>query len=159
MNNNRRQNHLPRPGKGHNLIELAMLSLLFVVIALLCLDVGYLILGSQVNDRACRDAARAAAQADNSYTALQLAQAAVAPHKGDGYYVGSPTVDRSSFTYEDFGGNPPPNTSPYVSVTTNCSIHLPAPVLFAGSRFGNFSGLQFSKTYVFPIVKTQLYLN
>lgn len=136
-----------------------MLGVLFVVMSVLCLDMGYVIMGSQVNDRACRDAARAAAEADNYATALKLAQAAVAPHKGDGYFVSSPTVDASAFTYEDFGGDPPPNTSPFVSVTTNCDIRIPAPIFFLGANFGATGTMNFSKTYVFPIVKTQLYLN
>ncbi|MBX9686735.1 MAG: hypothetical protein K2X27_08535 [Candidatus Obscuribacterales bacterium] len=148
-----------RNQKAHTLIELSMLSVIFVVIAVLCLDVGYLIMGSEMNDRACRDAARAAAQADNYATALQLARAALIPHTADGYYLSSPTVNSSAFTYQDFGGDPPPNTSPYVSVTTNCNVRVPAPIFFLGSGFLKNGNMQFSKTYVFPIVKTQLYLN
>lgn len=143
---------------GHTLIELSMLSVLFVVMSVLCLDMGYLIMGSQMNDRACRDAARAAADADNYATALQLAQAAVVPHRGDGYFVTNPTVDSSQFLYQDFGGDPPPNTSPFVRVTTNCNIRLPAPIFFLNSSFGSSGAMTFSKTYIFPIVKTQLYL-
>lgn len=143
---------------GHTLIELSMLSVLFVIMGVLCLDTGYLIMGAEINDRACRDAARAASEADNYATALQLAQAAVIAHAGDGYYVTSPKVDPVAFTYQDFAGSPPSNTSPYVSVTTNCNIRVPAPILFMGAGFGNSGAMQFSKTYVFPIVKTQLYL-
>jgi hypothetical protein len=135
-----------------------MLGVLFVIIALLCMDVGYIIMGSEMNDRACRDAARAAAEADNPLTALKLAQTAVVPHRGDGTYVGIPTVDSSAFTYQDFSGNPPANTSPYVSVTTHCNVHIPAPIFFLGSGFGSSGSMTFTKTYVFPIVKTQLYL-
>jgi hypothetical protein len=144
--------------KGHILIELAMLSVLFVVMGVLCLDVGYLILGSELNDRACRDAARAAAAADNYTTSLQLAKAAVVPHAGDGFYVTSPQVDTAAFLYQDFSGSPPANTSPYVSVTTHCNIHVPAPIFFLGTSFLSSGSMQFTKTYVFPIVKTQLYL-
>ncbi len=144
---------------GHTLIELSMLSVLFVVIAVLCLDAGYLILGSELNDRACRDAARAAAEADNYLSALQLAQAAVVAHRGDGVYISSPQVNASSFVYEDFLGSPPENTSPYVSVTTNCNLRLPAPIFFLGAECFGTGTMNFSKTYVFPIIKTQLYLN
>ena len=66
-----------RRPRAHSLIEVSLLSVLFVVIAILCLDVGYVMMGSQLNDRACRDAARAAAEADNYLGSLQMAQAAV----------------------------------------------------------------------------------
>ena len=157
-----RNNPVRRPvrsgSSGHVLIELSMLSVLFVVIGVLCLDVGYLILGSEVNDRACRDAARAAAAADNYATSLQLAKAAVAPHAADGTYVTSPLVDTTAFVYQDFNGSPPTNVSPYVSVTTHCKVRVPAPILFLGTAFLSSGAMQFTKTYVFPIVKTQLYL-
>ncbi|MBX9573538.1 MAG: hypothetical protein K2X77_31845 [Candidatus Obscuribacterales bacterium] len=144
--------------RGHTLVELSMLSVLFVIMAVLSLDVGYVLMGSEVNDRACRDAARAAAQGDNYATALRLAQVAVIPHRADGVYVSSPTVDTAQFTYQDFGGDPPPNESPFVSVTTRANVRIPAPIFFLGSGFGQNGTMQFSKTYVFPIVKTQLFL-
>ena len=143
---------------GHTLIELSMLSVLFVVLAVLSLDIGYLLMGSELNDRACRDAARAAAQGDNYATALQLAQTAVIPHNGDGVFVSTPTVDPSVFTYQDFGGDPPPNTSPFVTVTTRTRIKVPAPIFFLGAEFGANGSMSFNKTYTFPIVKTQLFL-
>jgi hypothetical protein len=135
-----------------------MLSVLFVVLAILSLDVGYLIMGSELNDVACRDAARAAAEADNYATSLQLAQAAVVSHTADGYFVTQPQVNASLFQYQDFSGSPPANTSPYVSVTTSCNVRVPAPIFFLGSSFMASDTMQFSKTYVFPIVKEQLYL-
>lgn len=144
---------------GHVLIEVSMLAVLFVVMGALSVDACYMIMGSEVNDRACRDAARAAASADNYITSLQFARTAVIPHAGDGTYVGSPQVEASSFVYEDFAGNPPPETSPYVSVTTKCIIRVPAPIFFLGSAFLSSGSMQFTKTYVFPIVKTQLYLH
>lgn len=143
---------------GHVLIELSMLSVLFVVFAVLAVDVCYLIMGSEVNDRACRDAARAAAAADNYTTSLQMARAAVIPHQADGTYVSSPQVDSIAFVYEDFAGSPPENTSPYVSVTTRSTVRVPAPIIFLGSSIFSEGKMQFSKTYIFPIVKTQLYL-
>ncbi|MBX9720190.1 MAG: hypothetical protein K2X81_02250, partial [Candidatus Obscuribacterales bacterium] len=153
------QSRLKKRAKGSTLIELSMLSVLFVVIGALAVDVGYIIMGSEQNDRACRDAARAAAQADNYGTALQMAKAAVVAHKADGYYVTSPLVDPSAFTYQDFAGSPPPSTSPFVSVTTTCKVRVPAPIFFLGASFEPSGKMLFTKTYVFPIVKTQLYLN
>lgn len=147
-----------RSARAHTLIELSMLSILFVIMAILSVDVGYVLMGSEMNDRACRDAARAAAQGDNYATALRLAQTAVIPHKGDGVFVTSPIVDTAQFTYQDYGGDPPPNTSPFVSVTTHANVKVPAPILFLGSGFGTNGSMQFTKTYVFPIVRTQLIL-
>lgn len=149
---------LKRRAKGHSIIELGILSVLFAVVAIFCVDVCFMLMASQVNERACRDAARAAAQADNYLSSLQLAQAAVASHKADGNYVSSPAVDASSFVYQDFGGNNPASVSPFVSVTTTTNIRVPAPVFFMGQNMGPDGTMQFTKTYTFPIVKTKLYL-
>ena len=144
---------------GHTLIELSMLGVLFVVLAVLSLDVGYVMMGSQLNDRACRDAARAAAEADNYASSLQMAQAAVIPHRGDGYWVTNPTVNTAQFIYQDYSGDPPPNTSPFVTVTTNCNVRIPAPIFFLGATFGAGGTMSFTKSYTFPIVKTALFLH
>ncbi|MBY0356970.1 MAG: hypothetical protein K2W82_03130 [Candidatus Obscuribacterales bacterium] len=147
-----------RYGQGHTILEVSMLSILFVVISIFCLDVGFILMASQVNERACRDAARAAAQADNYLSALQLAQAAVAGHQSDGYFVSTPTVEAGQFVYQDFGGNAPPNVSPFVSVTTSTNVRIPAPVFFFGESVLDNGSMRFTKTYTFPIVKMQLYL-
>lgn len=144
--------------RGHNIIELAMLSVLFVVFAIFALDIGFVIMGSQMNDAACRDAARAAAQGNSYANALNLARAALAGHRPDGYFVTQPTLDTGAFQYEDFSGSPPPDTSPYVTVTTSTTVRIPAPVFFIGASFGKDGTMRFSKTYTFPIVKTTLYL-
>lgn len=148
-----------RGSRAHSLVEVSLLSVLFVVIAILCLDVGYVMMASQLNDRACRDAARAAAEADNYLSSLQMAQAAVIPHKGDGYWVTNPKVATSKFVYQDFSGSPPTNVSPYVTVTTDCDVRIPAPIFFLGASFKANGIMSFTKTYTFPIVKTTLYLN
>ncbi len=144
--------------RGHSIIELAMLSVLFAVFAVFALDIGFVLMGSQMNDAACRDAARSAAQGSDYLTSLNLARAALIGHRPDGYFVTQPTLVTSSFVYEDFGGSPPPDTSPYVTVTTTTNVRIPAPVFFAGASFGTNGTLAFSKTYTFPIVKTTLYL-
>lgn len=148
---------LPRTN-GHSMIELAMLSVLFVVMAVFCLDIGFVIMGSQMNDAACRDAARAAAQGNDYATSLRLAQAALASHRPDGYFVTQPTLDTSGFEYEDFSGSPPPDTSPFVTVTTATNVRIPAPIFFMGASFAPDGTMAFRKTMTFPIVKTTLYL-
>lgn len=147
-----------REVNGHALIELSMIASLLVVLSMLCANVGIVSLASSVNDSACRDAARAAAQASNSGAALKLAQAAIKAHQADGYYITQPTIDTTSFVYQDFAGNPPPNTSPYVEITTNSTVRIPAPIVFYGAKFGQNGTVTFTRTYNFPIVKTQLYL-
>ncbi len=143
---------------GSAIIELSIIASLLVVITLLCANVGIIALASTINDSACRDAARAAAQASSSSTALKLAQAAIKAHYADGYFVTQPTINTSAFVYQDYAGNPPPATSPYVQVTTSSNVRIPAPIVFFGAKFGSGGSLTFTRTYTFPIVKTQLYL-
>lgn len=147
-----------RQRTAHTIIELGMLSVLFVVFAIFSLDVGFVILGSQMNDAACRDAARAAAQGSDYSTSLKLAHAAAAAHRPDGYFVTPPKVDDSRFVYEDFAGNPPSDTTACVTVTTSTTVRIPAPVFFVNATFGEQGTISFSRTYTFPIVKTTLYL-
>lgn len=147
-----------RLSRGSNIIELAMLSVLFSIFAIFGLNVGFVIMGSQMNDAACRDAARAAAQGNNLANALNLAQASLRGHTPDGYFVSQPTLDTASFVYEDFGGATPPDTSPYVTVTTTCRVRIPAPIFFSGANVNTDGTMSFRKTYTFPIVKTTLYL-
>lgn len=148
----------PRQQTAHTVIELGILAALFVVLAIFSLDVGFVILGSQMNDSACRDAARAAAQGSDYSTSLKLAHAAAAAHQTDGYFVAPPKVDDSRFVYDDFSGNPPLNTSACVTVSTFTTVRIPAPVFFFNATFGTQGTLRFSRSYTFPIVKTKLYL-
>jgi Flp pilus assembly protein TadG len=138
-----------------------------VVVTVLALDIGVMILASGTNERACRDAARAAAQATTSASALQAAQAACASHaQNGGYFASPPTVDSTTFLYQDFaatnGVPPQPNTSPFVRVTTQVTVTIPAPIVFMGLvKFGGpgQNTMNFRKTYVFPIVRAPLFLN
>ncbi len=158
-----------RNPRGHNAIELASICIIFVVVTVLCLDVGVMILASGTNERACRDACRAAAQATTSATALQAAQAACAAHAaGSQYFATQPTVDVATFQYQDFAatnGVPPPplpaSTPPTVTVTTRVDVIVPAPIVFMGLvKFGGpgQNTMTFRKTYVFPIVRAPLFL-
>lgn len=142
-----------RTKKGGAILELSIIAVLLVVIALFCVDVLILALGSGLNERACRDAARMAAQATNYADSLILAQTAVKCYRGDGYFVTNPSVDTSDFVYNDFGGSPPPDTSPFVRVSTSSQVRIPAPIFVYGLNFGNGS-MSFKKTYTFPIITT-----
>lgn len=155
-----KSSHAPRRSRGgHNLAELACALLAFAIVAVLSVDIGIICLANSTNDQACRDAARAAAGGSDYASSLRLAQSAVATHRANSSYIGDPTLEVSVFEYQDFAGSPPPNQSPYVSVTTSMTVRVPAPVNFAGAQFYPDDGTtSVRKTYEFPIVKTQLYL-
>jgi hypothetical protein len=137
------------------ILELGLIASLLVVITLFCTDVVVLMLGSGVNERACRDAARMAAEGTTYNQALVLAQVATKAYQGDGYFVTTPVVDVASFVYNDYSGSPPADTSPYVRVSTSCQIRLPAPIFLYGLNF-NPPNMRFTKTYTFPIVTTAM---
>ena len=143
-----------RSQKANAIIELAVISPLFVVMALFCLNILILTTGSGINERACRDAARMAGQATNYADSLLLAKTGVKPYQGDGFFVTSPVVNTAAFVYNDFGGNPPASTSPYVSVTTSCQVRIPAPVFLYGLNSMSNGYMTFTKTYTFPIITT-----
>ena len=150
-----------RSKRGHsNVIEMGCVMVALAVVSVLGADIGVVMLADSTNERACRDAARAAASASDPTTALKLAQLAVKAHATSSLFVSSPTVDSTEFIYEDYSGNPPPNTSPYVQVATAINVKVPAPVFFGNAKFNPGNGtLTMRKEYIFPIVKTQLYLN
>jgi hypothetical protein len=144
--------------RGNTIIELAGVSSLLVVIALFCADIGIVSFGASLNDQACRDACRAAAQGSDVATATNMAKASLKAHLADGYFITTPAMKAGGLVYEDFSGSPPPDTSPYVEVTTSNTVRIPAPVLFFGAKFGKGGTMNFSKKYTFPIVRTTLYL-
>lgn len=144
-------------------VELAVGSFFLLTMMLLAIDVTVMMIGFSMNDRACRDAARAAAQCSDANAAQAAARAALMAHKGDGYWITTPILltGGSNFIYSDNGGNaliidPPPS----VTVTTQITCRYPVPINFFGAKFGdNGSGLRgtsdFRKRYLFPIVKYQ----
>ena len=144
-------------------VELAVGSFFILTMMLLAIDVTVMMIGFSMNDRACRDAARAAAQCSDATAAQAAARAALMAHKGDGYWITTPILltGGSNFIYSDNGGNaliidPPPS----VTVTTQITCRYPVPINFFGVKFGdNGSGLRgtsdFRKRYLFPIVKFQ----
>jgi Flp pilus assembly protein TadG len=150
-----------RNQKGSSAIELASIAMCMAVMAVFCADLAVIMMGLTLNDRACRDAARSAAQASNYNSSLSAAQAALKAHKMDGYYVTQPALDPTKFVYQDYSGTPPLDTSPYVTVSTSVTVRLPAPVFFFTASFKGNGGngtMTFQQTYTYPIVKTQLYL-
>lgn len=143
---------------GQTMVELASIIACMVPLILLALNISLLTLAAAVNDHACRDAARAAAQTKDYNAALSAAQAIVSSYPSNSFIVSKPAVITNNFIYEDYGGNPPDNESPYVSVTTEIKLKIPAPILFFGAKFSKDGYLKLSRSYFFPIVKSELNL-
>ncbi len=141
-----------RTKRAHVLIELSCSCFMMLVFTILTADIGVLIYGAEFNDRACRDAARAAAQGQDAQQSTQLIRAILKAHQGDGNYITSPTLQQ--LVYNDYGGNPPPQVAPFVSVTTSTIARAPfAPLMFfQGPVFLENGSFSFSQTYTFPIL-------
>lgn len=153
-----------RRTSGMAAVELACGSVFLLVLTLLAIDITILMLGYELNDRACRDACRAAAQQSTPTAAQNAANTILRTHKADGNYVSDPklVLGAGNFTYQDFGGNPTAG-NPTVTVTTECKVKTPVPLTFVGSVFGqdasgNNVAWTFRKRYTFPIVTFNLVL-
>ncbi len=128
-------------------IEIAITALLMVIFAILAFDMLVVTWGYSTADAAARDAARAAASTGSAAQGLQAAQQAALAHKTDGYFVTQPTVKKGA----DFVYVTPATGSPYVTVTTRCSVRLPVPISFFGAQM--IDGLiPYARTYTFPIL-------
>ncbi len=149
---------------GFGFAEIIASSFLVFLMAIFSLDAWFIITAAPMNDYACRDAARAAAQAGDAQTAQNLANAAIQSHAAQAsYFVTAPYLDPTGFSYNDFGvssGNPVPpanpNTAASVTVTTRCSVKPIIPLSFLGTYLLNGQDtVQYSQTYTFPIIKTK----
>ncbi len=143
---------LRRRKQGSLLAEVAIGSLFLAVFSALSCYAALLLLGISVNDRACRDAARAAAQGQDVATSTKLATAILKAHASKANFLGSPILANLVYnTYSDT------QTSPIVQVTTTLSATVPFKPLsfFSDAAFmAHDQQLVFSQTYTFPIVKT-----
>ncbi len=146
--------------RGACCLEISLTAFFMCVFSLIGLDIALIVLGMTLNDSACGDAARAAAKQSSSDKALQAAQSQLRIHAADGYWITQPALESTSspdFVFNDFANNPPPNTSPYVTVTTSTSIKCPIPVLFFGSEFMKDGAIKFRRRYTYPIIKVKFY--
>lgn len=142
-----------RSMKGTGLAEVSVASLILIVMALFALDIGTAMVCYGLNDRACRDAARAAAQGQSPAEAQNLAQQILRSYASNTSLTESPVLLKVN--YKDFDGSPPDGVSPFVSVTTRMQVRTIAPF----SAFGkNTIADKFpvTKTYTFPIVKLKV---
>ena len=132
------------------MIDLSIACMMLIGFSVLALDAGGAIMAFGMTDRACRDAARAAAQGSSPSEARQLANAIIRTYATSSGVLSSPRID--NVTYTDFGGHPPEGSSPFVTVTTSANARVLAPLSFFGADVlsGSFP---MRKTYTFPIVK------
>lgn len=142
-----------RNAKGSSLAEVAIASIILIVMALFALNIGTALVCFGLNDRACRDAARAAAQGQTKIEAENLAKQILQSYKQNGTLATTPIL--LGVKYTDFDGNPPDGTSPFVTVTTRMTAHSMTPLSLFGSPI---VGKKFplTKTYTFPIVKLKV---
>lgn len=162
--NARRANTITRRSRGTAAVELACGSVFIMVLLMMAMDITIMMLGYQLNDRACRAATRSAAQQSSSNKAIAAVNAALRVHKGDGFFVTSPKLSTqpNSLVYNDFNGDPYAG-NPTVSVCTEVTVKVPAPIIFFGERFGSTSsGVAtewiFRKKYTYPILDVNLVL-
>lgn len=144
-------------------VEVALGSLLLFILVFFGLDAYAWMQAYMINDMACRDACRSAAQAQptNSQTtvaaytqaARDAANGQLRLHINNGPYVGNPQL--VNLVWNDFNGNlPPPPQTPNVTVTTSIDVNLPAPIFFMGTMVmqgGSGQVLTLQRTYCFPI--------
>jgi Flp pilus assembly protein TadG len=161
---------------GLGSVELAITCVFLTILTLLAVDLCVLMLGNQVLDRAARDACRAAAAQSSLANAINAANAALALHKTDGYFVSQPKLTATTvpdFFYQDYSGTPAGKTIPAgfpnagsvagnatVTVTSTVDVRLPASLAVFGVKLqgGDLVNghMKFLRTYTFPIVRTNL---
>lgn len=146
----RRTNKNHRNPQGTVLAELSIGCLVAVSIAMFGLDIGTAMVCYGQNDRACRDAARAAAQGSTQLEAQNLANSIVKTFANPSGLITSPKV--VSVQYSDFNGTPPDGVSPFVTVTTVSTAKPIAPFSLFGKNVINGT-FPLRKTYTFPIVR------
>lgn len=138
---------------GHVLIEFVCFAFWLLLFMYICTDICVLLLGASANDRACRDAARAAAHGSNPTEARTLAETSLKAHAGGGFFTSSPAL-YGNIIYNDYAGNPPPTQTPFVTVETRSTAKLPfAPIVWFNNGFTQSGTYTFSRTYTFPIVR------
>ncbi|HEY9788548.1 MAG TPA: hypothetical protein V6D17_24375 [Candidatus Obscuribacterales bacterium] len=154
-----------RSEKGaSSFIEVSLGSFLLIMVILLSVDAYVWMHAYMINDMACRDACRSAAEgvpatgattkAAYQQAAREAALAQLKLHISNGPYIANPQL--VSLIWNDYNNTLPraPET-PYVSVTTSIDVKMPAPVFFMGAQVmwgGANKALTLKRTYVFPIV-------
>ncbi len=140
-----------RMAKGSLLVELAASTVMVSIFTVLSMNIGIMLYGALVNDRACRTAVRAASQGTSQTEAKNLALSILGTIQGSNIWVERPKLD-GAVIYDDLGGVFPPNHSPFVTVSTVTQVNLPVPITFINDEFLPGGKLQFRQTYTFPLM-------
>jgi Flp pilus assembly protein TadG len=149
-----REKKFVRRRRGVAIVEFCSGLSFFLVLVLLSVDVGLMLYGAFINDRICRDAARAAAGGKTKAEAEKLAFRVIEKTSSNVTWL-DPTKLSGAIEYQDYGGTFTPSQSPYVTVTTETKVRPPAPIVFAMAGFTNSDELSFFQTYTFPIVRVK----
>ena len=141
-----------RRATGSLAVEFVCGCLLASVFVALGLHMSIAIFGAYANDRACRDACRNAAQGQDLAEATKLANVILKSYQSSSF-LSAPKIS-APIVYQDFAGKVPPQTSPFVQVSTSTDVLMPLGTLsFFNAGTLQDSKLSFVKTYTFPIVR------
>ncbi|MBX9722197.1 MAG: hypothetical protein K2X81_12430 [Candidatus Obscuribacterales bacterium] len=141
-----------RNARGASLIELAVVAAYIPLVALISVNLGVGVFAAGVNDNACKDAARAAGQRSTKEDAIDAAKAIVGRY-ADTSLLGKPQVLVEACDFEvfpDADDNPQPSKGPFVTISTQSVVNLPAPLIFDGTTFT--SSIKLGSSYTFPIL-------
>lgn len=157
--------YLKRSTAGSSFIEVAISSVALGVIVLFGLDAYVWTQAFMINDLACRDACRAAAQARPPSGANTVAAyAAAAQQAADrelkvmhintgGPYIQNPQL--ISCVWNGVGPTDPlpaPPATPTVTVQTSIDMRLPFPIIFMSQQVTPGGVLVFRRSYTMPLV-------
>ncbi len=147
-----------RRNQGMSTFELLAIGFILPILALVCVNIAVLVFAAGINDSACKDAARAAAQRATKEDALDAATAIVGQYSAGGL-LGKPQIVPEAFEFDIqaddegnpvFGGTAKFPGGPHVTVGTKSEVRLPAPLVFNGAALVDH--LEFSAQYTFPIL-------
>ncbi len=158
--------HVPKQNrneKGSSFIEVGIASVAMAVIVFLAIDAYIWMQAFMLNDLACRDACRAAAQSQGTASTVASYKTAaqnaaireLTLHSVTRPYIGNPTFVGTGFLWQDFGASaggsmPALPQTPYVRVQSSMNVNLPVPLMMPGQMQNR--PLVFQRSYSMPIV-------
>lgn len=147
-----------RHARGSSIIELGFIGVIMSAMAVVCVNVGLLVFAAWMNDAACRDATRAAAQQSTAEDAQAAAILASKQFGADTSVIGHPVVltGPAEFKYQNFhdaDGMPDHKKGPRVTVTTRLNTKLPCPVIWNGTKLTDL--IVFKQAYTYPILNPE----
>lgn len=148
-------NSFLRKQGASSFVELGAMGFIIPVMAVICVNIGVLVFAAWMNDSACRDACRAAAQQSNEENAKAAAILATKQFAADSSIIGHPIVleDAQYFkfqTFPDADGRPQNALGPRVTVSTSLNTRLPCPIIFNGTKFTDL--IVFRQSYTYPLL-------